>query len=263
MRKISLILVIPVLFCSCSNRLHTKTSKSDNQDHLLLSVLWFQRSAEMQAMFYQSYNFAKKSLLEKLKNCDKRKPKAIVMDIDETVLDNSPVEALQIINNLPFSDSLWFSWIRKASAEALPGVVDFTRFSDSLGVEIFYVSNRKDKEEYLPTLNNLIEKDLPFADSLHIMLRSDISSKEIRRKSIEEKYDILLFIGDNLADFDEVFDNRGDDLGFGAVKSNEKRFGTDFILLPNTMYGPWINSAIRKQNGTTERDKMINALRSY
>ena len=170
---------------------------------------------------------------------------------------------LQIINNLPFSDSLWFSWIKKATAETLPGVVDFIEFSDSLGVEIFYVSNRKYKEEYLPTLNNLREKGLPFADSLHILLRSDISSKEIRRNSIGEKYDILLLIGDNLADFDEVFDIRGEDLGFGAVKSNEKRFGTDFIILPNPMYGPWINSAIRKQEGATERDKMVNALRSY
>ncbi len=217
----------------------------------------------MQAMFYQGYNIAKKAVLDKLKSFESSRPKAIIMDIDETVLDNSPVEALQIINNLPFSDSLWVSWIKKGSAETLPGVVDFIKFSDSLGVEIFYVSNRKHEEEYLPTLNNLREKDLPFADSLHLLLRSDISSKEIRRNSIEEKYDILLLIGDNLADFDEVFDIRGEDLGFGAVKSNERRFGTDFIILPNPMYGPWINSAIRKQEGRTERDKIVNTLRSY
>ncbi len=263
MRKILFILIFPVLFCSCSYRLHTKTTESVNHDQLLLSVLWFQRSAEMQALFYQSYNIAKKSLLDKLENPESGKPKAIIMDIDETVLDNSPVEALQIIKNLPFSDSLWVSWIKKASAETLPGVADFINFSDSLGVEVFYVSNRNYKEEYLPTLNNLRQKGLPFADSLHVLLRRDIGSKEIRRNSIEEKYDILLLIGDNLADFDEVFDIRGDDLGFRAVKSNEKRLGTDFIILPNPMYGPWINSAIRKHEGTTERDKMVNALRSY
>lgn len=263
MRKIIFILVFPVLFCSCSYRLHTNTSESVNHDQLLLSVLWFQRSAEMQALFYQGYNIAKKSLMDKLKASENTRPKAVVLDIDETVLDNSPVEAMQIIRNLPFSDSLWVSWIKKASAETLPGVVDFLKFSDSLGVEIFYVSNRNYKEEYLPTLNNLRQKGLPFADSLHILLRREVSSKEIRRNSIEEKYDILLLIGDNLADFDTVFDVRGEDLGFGAVKSNDKRFGTDFIMLPNPMYGPWINSAIRKKEGATEREKMVNALRSY
>jgi 5'-nucleotidase (lipoprotein e(P4) family) len=217
----------------------------------------------MQAMFYQGYNIAKKSLLDKLKNTENNKPKAVILDIDETVLDNSPVEAMQIINNLPFSDSLWVSWIKKASAEPLPGALDFIKFSDSLGVEVFYVSNRNYKDEYLPTLINLSQKGLPFADSLHVILKRNISSKEIRRNSIEEKYDVVLLIGDNLADFDEVFDIRGEDLGFGAVKSNERRFGTDFIVLPNPMYGPWINSAIRNQDGINMRDKQVNALKSF
>jgi 5'-nucleotidase (lipoprotein e(P4) family) len=217
----------------------------------------------MQAMFYQGYNIAKKSLLDKLKNTENNKPKAVILDIDETVLDNSPVEAMQIINNLPFSDSLWVSWIKKASAEPLPGALDFIKFSDSLGVEVFYVSNRNYKDEYLPTLINLSQKGLPFADSLHVILKRNISSKEIRRNSIEEKYDVVLLIGDNLADFDEVFDIRGEDLGFGAVKSNERRFGTDFIVLPNPMYGPWINTAIRNQDGINMRDKQVNALKSF
>ena len=263
MRRVFYLFIIAPFFFSCSIKHKLSNSLSENQDQLMLSVLWFQKSAEMQALYYQGYNIAKSSLTEKLLNSDNRLPKAVIMDIDETVLDNSPLEAFQVIENVPFSDSLWLVWVKKACAKPLPGVLDFVNYAESKGVEIFYVTNRKSPEEYKPTLNNLLKMDFPFSDSLHIVLKTDVSSKETRRKAISEKYDVLLLIGDNLADFDVVFDKREDDLGFGAVKENMNKFGDRFILLPDPMYGPWINAAIKKAAGKSTKGKIINTLQSF
>ncbi len=263
MRRLFFLFIIVPLFFSCSIKRNITNSLPENQDPLLLSVLWFQKSAEMQALYYQGYNIAKSSLTEKLNKSGNSQPKAVIMDIDENILDNSPVEAFQVIENVPFSDSLWLAWVNKARARPLPGVLDFVKYAESRGVEIFYVTNRKSPEEYKPTLSNLRSMGFPFADSIHIVLRTDVSSKESRRKAISEKFDVLLLIGDNLADFDVVFDNRNDDLGVGAVKENMSKFGDRFIILPNPMYGPWINAAIKNAAGKSTREKIINTLQSF
>jgi 5'-nucleotidase (lipoprotein e(P4) family) len=263
MRRIFFLFFVAPFFFSCSIKRNVTNSLPENQDPLLLSVLWFQKSAEMQALYYQGYNIAKSSLTENLIKSGNSQPKAVIMDIDESILDNSPIEAFQVIENVRFSDSLWLAWVKKACARPLPGVLDFVKYAESKGVEIFYVSNRKSPEEYKPTWDNLLKMGFPFADSIHIILKTDIGSKETRRKAIAKKYDVLLLIGDNLADFDMVFDKRGDDLGFGAVKENMNKFGDKFILLPNPMYGPWINAAIKKAAGKSTREKIINSLQSF
>jgi 5'-nucleotidase (lipoprotein e(P4) family) len=263
MRNVIKAFIVLSLLISCKENRADLSSRKENQDPLLLPVLWYQRSAEMQALYYQGYNIAKSALIEKLGNSTGKKPKAVIMDIDETVLDNSPVEAYQVLNNIPFSDSVWLKWVTIASAEPLPGAMDFIKFAESKGVEIFYVTNRKSPTEYAPTLNNLRNKGLPFADSSHLVLKTEISSKEPRRIAIAEKYDILLLIGDNLADFDVVFDNRGEDLAFEAVKNNRDQFGAKYIILPNPMYGPWINAAIKNSPGNSPGEKMTKSIFSF
>ncbi len=263
MKKIAGIFLVSILLLSCSVKPPAITTSAESQDLLLLPVLWFQKSAEMKALYYQGYNVAEKSLAEIIKNRNGDKPAAVVMDIDETVLDNSPSEVSLIENNVLFSDEVWKKWVNKASAEACPGALDFARFAESQKVEVFYVTNRELPDELHPTLVNLKNTGFPFADTTHLLLKSNIGSKEIRRKTLSEKYDIVMLIGDNLADFDAVFDKRGEDLGFGAVHQNREKFGTQFIILPNPMYGPWINAAVRGQPGETTREKILNALEGF
>jgi len=263
MKKIVIVLITSVLMISCAVKQPAAVTKSENQDPLLLSVLWFQKSAEMKALYYQGYNIAGKSLTEKIRNRESTKPPAVIMDIDETILDNSPSEVFLIKNNVPFSDEVWKKWVNRASAEACPGALDFVKFAESQNVEVFYVTNRELPDELQPTIVNLKKAGFPNADTAHLVLKNQISSKEIRRNALSEKYDIIMLIGDNLADFAAIFDTRGDDLGFGAVEKNRERFGTEFIILPNPMYGPWINSAIKGQPGETVREKIHNALEGF
>jgi 5'-nucleotidase (lipoprotein e(P4) family) len=263
MRKIILLLYLALIFSSCANKHESNNPLPENQDPLLLSVLWYQKSPEMQALYYQCYNNATKSLDEKLRKNVNGKPEAVIMDIDETILDNSQVEAYQVVHNVAYSDSLWNRWTDLAIAEPLPGALEFTLYAKSKGVEVFYVTNRSRTMAYESTLKNLRDKGFPFADSLHLMAKTTTSLKGERRQEVALKYEILLFIGDNIGDFDNVFDNRDTDLGFGAVIRNKDSFGDRFIILPNPMYGPWINAAIKNSTEITTREKLINALKSF
>jgi len=263
MKTIISLATLLLLLASCRVNERKDADMNENQDALLLSVLWFQRSAEMQALFYQGYNTAKSSLVENLKKTSGDKPLAVILDIDETILDNSPAEAYQIMNNVPFSLTMWKKWVNMASAKPLPGALEFTRFADSLNVEVFYVTNRELPDEYAPTLLNLKNAGFPFADTIHLVLKNDVSSKEARRKAIADKYDILMLVGDNLADLDALFDKRGSDLGFKSVEENKALFGTRFIVLPNPMYGPWINAAVKEREGKTMKEKILNTLKGY
>lgn len=263
MKKIVIILITSTLMISCAVKQPAAVTTADNQDPLLLSVLWYQKSAEMRALYYQGYNIAEKLLEEKLQNRSGFKPPAVIMDIDETILDNSPSEVFLIENNVSFSEDVWKKWVNRASAKACPGALNFIKFAESQKVEVFYVTNRELPDELQPSILNMRKLGFPFADSSHMVFKSGISSKEIRRRALEEKFDIIMLIGDNLADFDAVFDTRGDDLGFGAVEKNRERFGADFIILPNPMYGPWINAAVKNQSGETAREKILNSLEGF
>ena len=237
-----------------------KQSKAEeNQTYLLQSTSWYQQSAEMKALYYQAFNWAEILLKEKTR-VKSEKPQAVVLDIDETVLDNSPSTACQIIEDIPFSETLWEDWCSKIEAEALPGALEFTLYADKLGVEVFYISNRVEiLSKY--TIANLEKLGFPNADSIHILLKNDTSSKDLRREIVREKYDIILFIGDNLGDFDGSFDKRTNDIAKKLVKERSDRFGTEYIILPNPMYGSW-ERPFRTGDGTQTENK-VSALKSF
>jgi 5'-nucleotidase (lipoprotein e(P4) family) len=237
-------------------------SQSETQDQLILATLWYQQSAEMKALFYQCYRNAENALSENLAWSDKTKPAAVVLDIDETVLDNSPYQAWQVLENKPFTDQDWTRWVDMAQAEPLPGALEFTRYADSLGVEVFYISNRA-VTGMNPTIANLLAHGFPNADTTHLLLKQGGSSKIERRAAIEKNYDILLLIGDNLADHSGAYERRGPGLGFATVEADKELFGTRYIILPNPMYGNWLTEIIRQSEGTTAKEKLLKMLKKF
>lgn len=80
----------------------SKTAVKDQTAQMLgqqniMSVAWYQNSAEAKALYAQGYNTAKETLSKKIKNHHGGKKLAIVLDIDETVLDNSPYQAMSAL----------------------------------------------------------------------------------------------------------------------------------------------------------------------
>jgi 5'-nucleotidase (lipoprotein e(P4) family) len=220
-------------------------------DQSVMAVLWFQRSAEYRALCYQAYNLAELRVKEYLAHPDPENQAAVIFDIDETLLDNSPSEALNIKENKTFNAENWYAWTNKATAAAIPGSVDFCRFLAHNDIQVIYVSNRMNTES-MSTLLNLQRCNFPFADRNHLYLKSDTSSKEFRRSVIRKQYNVIMLVGDNLSDFDLVFEDRSVNFGFNTVDSLRADFGKKFIVLPNPLYGDWTKPLTGERKGWLE-----------
>ncbi len=247
MKRQFLILIVPVIFIisilfpSCKNAEITIEASTDNNNESMLgSILWIQTSAEARALFYQTFNLAAMQLQKSVKEYRGGKKPAVVLDIDETVLDNSPYEA-KLYKTDKMYPELWKEWIQLADAKPVPGVPGFLQTAESLGVDIFYITNRK--EEFREaTLKNLSAAGLPNADNKHLLMRAKDNSKESRRNIVSAEHEILLLVGDNLGDFDDVFQAKPVAGRAAAVDSLRDLFGRRFIMLPNPMYGDWFDA---------------------
>jgi len=261
MKKL-IIVACSIILASCATVKQKSPSGEETQDQLILATLWYQRSAEMKALYNQCYRNAEIALSENLAWSDGTRPAAVVLDIDETVLDNSPFQGWQVIENRAFNNTDWKRWVDLARAAALPGAVEFTRYADSLGVEVFYVSNRSVAETG-PTIENMAALGFACADSAHMLLKENTSSKVARREWLEKDHEIILLIGDNLADFSGIYEDRGDDLGFSAVEADRELFGTRYIILPNPMYGNWLDELMKHSGKGTTREKLLRMLEAF
>ena len=214
------------------------------RDYAIQSLLWQQTSGEYKALAYQAYNLARMELDEIIKNTDKRsKPLAVVTDIDETVLDNSPYAGKQLELNEDYNKERWIEWGEQVAAQPVPGSVEFFTYAKQHGVEMFYISNRYDQQKH-ETIANLKKFGYPFTDEAHVLLRTTTGSKKERREQVSKTHNIVMLLGDNLSDFSTVFENKSTNERNAEVNALKADFGTKFIVLPNPTYGDWENKGI-------------------
>jgi 5'-nucleotidase (lipoprotein e(P4) family) len=217
-----------------------------NNEYQTGGTLWFQSSGEARALQYQAYLLARLMLDRDLKSRHRDQRRAVVVDVDETILDNSRHQAPLIVDNKPFESAGWIAWCNRAEATAIPGALEFLRYAASRGVRVFYVTNRGLAEKE-GTARNLKRLGFPGVSDETLLVRTDTSSKEPRRQSISKRYRIVLLAGDNLNDFAALFEGKSVAERQAAVDAWRQKFGTQFIVLPNPMYGDWEN-AIYKYN---------------
>lgn len=224
----------------------------------LWGVVYQQRSGEYDALCRQAYNLARWRLDALLTQQDPgAKPPAIVTDIDETLLDNSPYAVHQSLAGKTYSDSTWIAWTARVACDTVPGALDFLTYAASKGVTIIYITNRLQVEQG-PTLANLQKWNFPQADATHLVLRQPgtSSSKESRRQSVQATYTVLLYLGDNLTDFSALFDGQPSSERKNRVRQNAAAFGSSFIVLPNSVYGDWAP-------GPSKSRTIADSLRTY
>ncbi len=222
---------------------------SKSQTHLEMATLWMQQAGEYRALSWQAFAAAKVSLERSLKQ-KRSKPAAIILDVDETVLDNSPYQARGILAGRGYDVSSWNAWVDERAAEALPGAVEFLTLAAKKGVEIFYVTNRPD-QNHQATYDNLRWHGFPVKPE-NIQTKGDDSSKQKRRDGILEKYDVIMLVGDNLGDFDIAFYDKTSAQRRELVDERHNLWGARFIVLPNPMYGDW-ETALYHENEGRER----------
>ncbi|BDD06496.1 5'-nucleotidase, lipoprotein e(P4) family [Aureibacter tunicatorum] len=234
---------------------HSLTHSELLSEQSLLSVLWYQQSAEMKAIYAQSYNLAKILMERNLDELEEGQRPAVILDIDETVLDNSPFQEKMIERGETFSVKAWNEWVDRGEAKLLPGAKDFLEFAGQKGVAIFYISNRH-VSTFDATLENLKKFNLPQANADHLLLKEETSNKTARRNKVNEEYKTILFIGDNLTDFKHSYANRGEDMGTEYFLQTIDSLLKYAVILPNPMYGEWEHAIYNNQKGA-EADQKV------
>jgi acid phosphatase len=226
-------------------------------DDNLNAVLWMQGSVEYRANSLQTYRAAARELDRALKdrswdalvagersNAARGLPPAVVFDVDETVLDNSPYQARLVDAGTEYDEAQWDAWVREQKATAIPGVVEFAKAARARGVALFFISNRavhlKDA-----TLANLRAVGLPVKDDAFLGLgtvvpgcEQDGSDKNCRRQLIGRKYRVLMQFGDQLGDFAQVAPNTPAQRD-ALFESHKAWIGERWWLLANPTYGSW------------------------
>ena len=261
-----------LILCTFIDNIHAKEKELDNslQAQSMLSVLYAQSSAEYEASNIQTYVNAKSALdralndlswtaaIEQKKNF-KNKPPAVILDIDETVLNNIPFQARSIINGQSYPVG-WLEWMLEESSDAVAGVSEFLEYAQSKGVKIFYVTNRIAVAEDA-TRNNIKKLGLPLDTDRDVLLMKDengwTSDKVSRRELIAKDYRILLLIGDQLGDFlplDETtleLDSRKN-----LADTYKHMWGSKWFMITNPMYGRWEASIYNNEYPDTEDELM-------
>jgi len=262
MRGLLVMVMIAGLFVTGAG-IETKVSEAseyttrDLNEQLVMATLWMQTSAEYRALCYQAFNLARINLDAFLSVQMGGKPVAVIVDADETVIDNSAYEAFLIGQDFGYSSKTWTPWMQAAEATAIPGALEFLKYAESKNVEIFYVTNRK-IVGYEGTERNLKALGFPYVDKKHLLLRTGSSDKQERRDIVEKDYAVALLMGDNLNDFLSVFRRKSVEERFAETDALKKTWGTRFIVLPNPTYGGWEGAVYKGNWGASpaEKDKM-------
>ena len=183
---------------------------------------------------------------------------AVVLDIDETVLSNAPYFARLMSEDEQIARGSFDNWVAEARATALSGVIEYIKEAKRQGIAVIYLTNRAcrkrtDNDDPCPqrtdTIANLENAGLPplGSDDL-VLLRNQqtgwTGEKSIRRSFICEKYRILQIFGDNLGDFAPKLGTSGmtPDQRKEEIKQYQDKWGSKWFMLPNPIYGAWLNA---------------------
>jgi len=231
----------------------------------LNAVLWMQTSVEYRGLTTQIYRGAQVALDRALKDAKSTAaveqtgdpsalPPAVILDLDETVLDNSAFQARQVADSTPvkgigYDPAAWARWVGEEKSGAIPGAVEFLEYARARGVTPIYVTNRSvndaDGHGEAATRNVLRRLGVPVDETTDtVLVRGengwDSSDKGPRRAFVAQHYRILLLVGDNFEDFVSVPPEGRSMAARDALAAKyADRWGTQWIVLPNPTYGSW------------------------
>lgn len=266
MKKLLLFIIAPVFLMSCQTV--ERTSKSTHNK--LYSTLWIQTAAEYEALTRMAYKAAEKQLPRALEDSIwtasleqgvsySALPPAIILDIDETVLDNSFYEARSIQDGTSFDPVSWNQWVREMKAAAIPGSLEFIKKADGMGVSIFYITNREaEVEQY--TEQNLTDLGYPVSEGSVMSNGGEpnwTSAKTERRKWVAERYRIMMLFGDDLNDFLPARNSSVQERD-SLVEEHANKWSEKWFILPNPNYGSWERALLSGSDNEDER--LLNSL---
>lgn len=201
------------------------------EDTLPNEVRWVRESGEYANLCRQTFRLAQGAVRDEIKNTAKQKI-ALVMDLDETVLDNSLYQVERHRQGLGFTQDSWSTWVKREEAGLVPGAKSFISFLRKHPVRIIFISNRMN-ENLDSTRKNLSKLGILDPHDLFLLRLNKKDTKEKRRSEILEgkgrikthgAFRVVAYFGDSMGDF---------------PTSSGNAFGKTNFMLPNPMYGKW------------------------
>lgn len=227
----------------------------------LNAILWMQTAEEYRAVALSVFRAAEARLGDALADTSwsadpqqlrrrgyGRLPAAVVLDVDETVLDNSAYAARGIVDGTAYAPATWGAWVREGRETAIPGALAYTQAAAAHGIRVVYLTNRMGDEE-APTRDRLLALGFPVADADAILTRGERpewapSDKDTRRAFVADRYRILHYVGDNLGDF-LGHENDTPEARRRLTAPYDAFWGVRWFALPNPSYGSWEGALTR------------------
>lgn len=223
----------------------------------LASNLWLQTSAEYRACCLQTFQCGEARLESLLKSADPKPARpAVVMDLDETVLDNSAFQSFLYRHNLTYSNALWAEYEASYPQDVtlVPGAKQFIAKAESLGVTVIYITNRLEtySKSTISALQRLQISTKNIDSRLYLRAQDGSVDKAARREAVSTRYNVLLHFGDSLRDFSESFAaskltrestaeeyQKAIQARLALTDEVAGHWGTDWFVIPNPVYGEW------------------------
>jgi acid phosphatase len=286
LREIVLFAFIVVLICSCQTvqeqpvGIEPVDVSSVRVSHENLNgILWMQTSAEYDSLCRMIYKAAGDAVTKALADPSwtaaleqtggfAALPPAVILDLDETVMDNTPYQALMALLGKEFDPKAWDEWVAKGAAGALPGAAEFLQALKAKSVAVYYITNREAVREK-ETIANLILIGIPVDPTgENILSRSEkpewVSDKSSRRAEVARTHRIILLIGDDLGDF--VSGARDlPERRIALARLHSDMWGSRWFILPNPLYGSWESAVYGFDGKLTDREilkKKFEALKT-
>jgi len=208
------------------------------------AIHWTRTAAEHRAVFLQTYQWAERRVQEVSSGLPAR-AWAVILDADETVIDNSLYQRERAAVGGAFTPETWTAWVRRREATALPGAAQFIARVRSLGGRVVIVTNRT-QSECEDTRSNI--QSLGIGVDLVLCRPAETSDKNPRFLAVQNgtaaagipALEVVMWIGDNIQDFPGLTQQLAQ-----APDSSFARFGGRYVVLPNPMYGSWERNPAR------------------
>ncbi len=276
--QVSVVAAFVLLLSACAStgtavreapRASAPTAVSSQHDNLN-AVVWMQNSAEYHAHALSVFGAAASLLdaavadpnwdaLPRAERGGQRfqsLPPAIIVDADETVIDNSAYQARLIRDGERFDLATWGAWTQERRARTVPGALEFLRAAAQRGITVFYVTNRAASEKRA-TYDNLRALGFPMSEPEDTVLTIDegqgwTASKGTRRQFVGENYRVLMVFGDNLGDFLDGHRGVAPEARLALIEPYAGWWGRRWFMLANPSYGTWESAIIGDASDPSE-----------
>jgi len=233
MKNIMYLIFIVLYGCSLSveTDVDKKLDSTNTETKLPNDIRWITNSSEYKILCEQTYKNAWDNLSEVLKNANSQS--AIIMDLDETILDNSDYQVGLTEKNESYKPESWFVWVNQEEAKLVPGAKAFIDSVRTTKTRLIFLSNRMAKNE-LPTINNMKQLSIYEEEDIFLLRIDKPDKKHVRRAEVINgtgrikeigPLTVLAYFGDARHDFPDPDDYY--------------QFGFNMFMFPNPMYGKW------------------------